>query len=199
MKTKEKLRGRGKTKEITKTILKIAAAGGLAIIAGGGSHNPKMAIKVIGGFADYSLSRVKECLKRLSLQNYIKYDENDLVKPIILTEKGMQRYTIQTLKDRVRACTMKKWDHIWRLVTFDVKEKYRCKRDGFRESIKKMNFFQFQKNIFINPFPIEAELEALIKSFKMWDSAVILHVADLGKREDEVKKYFLEQHKIGKK
>lgn len=186
-----RLRQSEKAKEITKTILHIAAMGGLMFLVAGASRNPKAAPAAIKELAKFSKSRIKQCLKRLSLQNYIRYDENDLTQQVFLTSKGLQRYSVQSLKDKICACTMRKWDHIWRLVTFDVKETVRYKRDGFRKRLKTMNFFQLQKNIFVIPFKIEKELDELIRIYKMRNNALVMHVADLGKREGEVKNFFL--------
>ena len=129
------------------------------------------------------------------MQDYIKYDEDDLTKPIVITNKGLQRHAVNTLKGKIQSFTMKKWDHLWRLVTFDVEEKDRWKRDIFRKHLRRMNFFKLQKNIYIIPFAIEKEIEQFIKACKMRDNALTLHVADLGKREKEVREYFL---KLGK-
>lgn len=190
-----RLKNKRKAKEITKTILSLCAVGVLTLLAGSGVRNPDKARKLIEGLGEYSFSRIKECLKRLKMQDYIRYDENDLNKPIIITKKGLGRHAICTLKDKISGMMMKKWDHIWRLVTFDVEEKNRWKRDSFRRHLRRMNFFRLQKNIYIIPFAIEKEIEQFVKSCGMWNQALILHVADLGKREKEAREYFLNSKK----
>ncbi|MEA3272860.1 MAG: hypothetical protein U9P90_04310 [Patescibacteria group bacterium] len=190
-----KLAKRAKTKEITKTILSICAMGGLTILASGGVRTPQKANKLVDELAKYSSSRIKECLKRLSMQNYIKYNVDDLTKPIYITKKGLERMTFLSLKDRIKSLTMKKWDHIWRLVTFDVNEKYRNRRDNFRNQLKTLNFYQLQKNIFVTPFPVEKEIEEMAKFYHLRNNVLILHVASIGSHEEKVKNYFFDSTK----
>lgn len=185
------LKNKRKAKEITKTILSICLSGVATYIASGSVRSPAKLGRMWGGLGKYSATRVRECLKRLKIQNYINYDEDDLTKPIFITEKGLQRYSALTLKEKIRNLTMKKWDHIWRLVTFDVDEKNRRKRDVFRRHLRRIGFYKLQQNIYVLPYPLEKEVADLINSCHMWNDAVVLHVADLGKKEKEIKEYFL--------
>jgi DNA-binding transcriptional regulator PaaX len=191
MKKVSSLARRAKTKEITKAILSICAIGGLTILAGGGIRSSKKAEKLISGLAQYSSYRIKECLKRLKMQNYIKYDATDLTKPIYITKNGLERISLLSLKDKIKSLSLKKWDHLWRLVTFDVNENYRSRRDNFRRRLKSLNFYQLQKNIFITPFAIEREIEEIAREYHLQNHVLILHVASLGKHEQTVKNYFL--------
>ncbi len=187
----EKLKKQAKAKELTKTILSVCAAGGgVCVLAG---FSPQSSAKLGKAVLHYSNWRVKQCLKRLSLQNYIKYNEDDLDKPIYITKKGLQRYKAQSLKDKIKLFKFKKWDHLWRLVTFDVKETYRYKRDALRRQLLSLGFYKLQKNIFVIPFPIENDLEEIIASHRLWNYVLVLQVADLGKHEERVRNFFLKK------
>jgi DNA-binding transcriptional regulator PaaX len=185
-----KLAKQAKAKEITKTILSICAVGGLVLLAGGGVRSSKKAKKLADGLTQYSLSRINECLKRLKMQDYIKYDSQDLTRPIVITPEGLKRISVLSLKDKIKSLPIKKWDHIWRLVTFDVKENRRNRRESFRRKLKMLNFYQLQKNIFITPFSIEKEIEDIARSHHLKNNILILHVASLGKHEEKIKDYF---------
>jgi len=192
----ERLKNKRKAREMVKSLLGICAVGALTLFVGGGAVSPKQAKRLWKELGEYSLGRVKQCLKRMKMQDYIRYDEDDLTKPIIITEKGLQRYALQTLKDKIRGLAMKRWDHIWRLVTFDVKEDERWRRDMLRRHLQGMNFFKLQKNVYIIPFAVEKELEQFIKTYKMYDEVLILQVADLGKKEKRAREYFLDRGNI---
>lgn len=194
-KTIKQLSNNAKAKEITKTILSICAMGGLSLVAAGGIRSPKRAEKLIGSLSQYSLSRINACLKRLKMQDHIKYDDKDLSQPIYITKKGFERISLLSFKDKIKSLSLKKWDHIWRLVTFDVSENRRQMRNGFRNRLKSLNFYKLQKNIFITPFPIEKEIEDIACSYRLQNNILILHVASLGKHEDRVKKYFFNSSK----
>jgi CRISPR-associated endonuclease Cas2 len=164
--------------------------GGLTLFASGGVRSSKKAGKLIDGLSQYSLSRINTCLKRLKMQDYIKYDVQDLTQPICITKKGLERISLSTLKDKIKSLPLKRWDHIWRLVTFDVKEKNRNRRNNFRRQLKSLNFYQLQKNIFITPFSIEKEIEDIARLYYLKNNILILHVASLGQHEDKIKNYF---------
>lgn len=186
----KKFSDRAKSKEITKTILSICAVGGLTLLAAGGSRSPKKAEKAVGALSQYSSSRINWCLKRLKMQDYIKYDVKDLTHPICITSKGLERMSFLSFKDKLKSLSVKKWDHLWRLVTFDISERHKKTRDNFRNKLRLLNFYKLQKNIFITPFAIEKEVEDIANFYKLRDNILILHVASLGKYEDGVRDYF---------
>ena len=55
----------------------------------------------------------------------------------------------------------KKWDGVWRLIIFDIPEKYRARRRDFQEKLKHMGCYQLQKSVWTHPFPCEKEIEML--------------------------------------
>lgn len=181
---------KAKAKEITKTVLSICAVGGLSLIAAGGIRTSKKANKLVDELSQYSMSRINQCLKRLKMQDYIKYNPKDLTQPIYITKKGLARISVSSLKDKIKSLPIKKWDHIWRLVTFDVSETQRKRRDNFRRKLKLLNFYQLQKNIFITPFAIEKEVEDIARFCRLKNNVLILHVASLGTYEDKIKNHF---------
>lgn len=186
----KKLSDRTKTKEITKTILSICAVGGLTLLAAGGTRSPRKAEKAVGALSQYSLSRINWCLKRLKMQDYIKYNVKDLTQPICITKKGLERMSCLSFKDKLKSLSIKKWDHLWRLVTFDISERHKKTRDNFRNKLKLLNFYKLQKNIFITPFAIEKEIEDIAREHCLQNKILVLQVASLGKYEDDVKNYF---------
>lgn len=55
----------------------------------------------------------------------------------------------------------KKWDGKWRIITFDIPEKYKKARKAFQQKLKEMGCYPAQKSVWIHPFPCEAELAFL--------------------------------------
>lgn len=77
-----------------------------------------------------------------------------------LTEKGMskvKKFTLETLELAPPA----KWDGKWRLVIFDIPEKFKKTRRLFQRKLREMNFFPLQKSAFVHPFPCDAEIAFL--------------------------------------
>lgn len=55
-----------------------------------------------------------------------------------------------------------KWDNRWRIVFFDIPEKKRHYRDYLRTILKAVGFKEFQKSIWIYPYPIPKFLKELL-------------------------------------
>lgn len=67
-----------------------------------------------------------------------------------------------------------KWDKRWRLVFFDIEEVNRNVRDKFRRKLGQLGFGQFQRSVYISPFPIEKEMQEFIKSLNLEEKAYLL-------------------------
>lgn len=84
---------------------------------------------------------------------------------MVLTEKGRRqvlRYHIETIEIK----RPKRWDGIWRVVFFDVPEKRRKIRDALRHKLQELGFYEWQKSVFVFPFPCFDELNFVIEFFE---------------------------------
>ena len=68
----------------------------------------------------------------------------------------------------------KKWDRKWRVVFFDIEEKNKKQREHFRRKLCNLGFAQFQRSVYISPFPIEKEMREFIESLGLKDKAYLL-------------------------
>ena len=55
----------------------------------------------------------------------------------------------------------KKWDGKWRIITFDIPEKYKKVRKTFQRKLKNPGCYPAQKSVWIHPFQCETELDFL--------------------------------------
>ena len=77
-----------------------------------------------------------------------------------LTEAGItkvKKFTLETLEIN----TPSKWDNKWRLVIFDIPEKYGKARRFFQRKLGEMGFYPMQKSAWIHPFPCDADIAFL--------------------------------------
>jgi CRISPR-associated endonuclease Cas2 len=81
------------------------------------------------------------------------------------------------------------WDHMWRLITFDIPEKKRSLRDELRSILKILGFRELQKSIWVSPYEIPALVNELITSGKIQAETRILTVKEINYDKD-LKKYF---------
>lgn len=68
----------------------------------------------------------------------------------------------------------KKWDKKWRVLFFDIEETNRAVRDKFRETLRRLGFGQFQKSVYLSPFPIEKEMKEFIENLGLRERACLL-------------------------
>lgn len=57
------------------------------------------------------------------------------------------------------------WDNRWRIVMFDVPEKFKKVRDVLRMHFKNMGFYEFQKSVFVHPYPCAKEIEYITEFY----------------------------------
>ncbi len=83
----------------------------------------------------------------------------------------------------------KKWDKKWRLVSFDVYEKLRSRRDQFRTELKEYGFIQLQKSLWIYPHPCE-EFIALLRTDHHFGKNIRYIVAAKVDNDTDLRKFF---------
>lgn len=84
---------------------------------------------------------------------------------IKLTKKGR----LKALNDQLKNIKNKKqkWDKKWRMVAFDVPEKYKRGRDALRHKLKEIGFCELQKSVFITPYDCQKEIKLLVEFFEL--------------------------------
>lgn len=127
-------------------------------------------------------------LKKRNALEFIKEENNHLVYK--LTEKGKEKIK-RFAFDEIKISQPKEWDEKWRLVIFDIPEKYRKNRNSLRHKLEDLDFYQCQKSAWIYPFPCLEEIEFVkdvlnIKSFvklflvdEMTDGKVLYHFKNI--------------------
>lgn len=92
-------------------------------------------------------------------------DNHDGTLTLVLSKKGEQlalTYNIENMGVQTPA----RWDGKWRMVMFDVPERLRKVRDSFRMHFKNMGFYEFQKSVFVHPYPCSKEIEYLMEFYQ---------------------------------
>ena len=105
-----------------------------------------------------------------------------------LLPKGERRYYIQLL-DKMSLEKSKKWDGYWRIIIFDIPEKFKIAREAIRQKLQKLGFYQLQKSVFVIPYSCEKEINLISELFGLEKQIRIIR-ADYFQGEQEVKKFF---------
>lgn len=109
-------------------------------------------------YRDYEVNQV---MKRLIRQKYVSLTENDDgTTTIRITKSGLTRALTYEL-DTMHLVKPTKWDKKWRVVVFDVPEKYKGLRNAFRMRLQQLGLHQLQESVYVSPYPCFDEVEFL--------------------------------------
>ncbi len=146
----------------------------------------RTAPKLFSGLARYSHWRIKQALREQKLKGYIEYDENDEHSPIILTPKGFVRQTKQRLKE----FNFGKWDHMWRLIMFDIPERIKLRR-RFQRLLQRVGCFRVQKSVYAFPYDCKKEILTIASSLKVASYVDVCIIPNLGRLEQRARDFYL--------
>ncbi|OGF82849.1 hypothetical protein A3B18_02110 [Candidatus Giovannonibacteria bacterium RIFCSPLOWO2_01_FULL_46_13] len=115
--------------------------------------------------ADYIWQTIdqKELLSLLRKFKVLGYVHGDN-KKIDLSDRGKARWLRYKLKD-IKLSRQKRWDRKWRMVLFDIQESKKKTRDALRRKLKEIGFLEFQKSVFVYPYPCRDEINFIINFF----------------------------------
>lgn len=152
--------------ETSQKILLLLGAG----LALGLSASPARYFKIIEttGKAWNNIEKraLHRAIKNLYQSKLISIEEKDEISILTLNEKGKEKILKYKLNE-MKIPKMEKWDKKWRIVVFDIPEPKKKIRDILRFHLKKLEFFEFQKSIFIHPFDCKNEMEFLIEFYNI--------------------------------
>lgn len=107
-------------------------------------------------------SKFNRDLKRLNERGEIKIGQNKLT----ITKKGKSRVLEYQLGE-MQIKKPIKWDRKWRLVVFDIPDFHRKASNTLRRKLRDLGFEQYQKSIFIHPYPCQDELDFIKEIFEV--------------------------------
>lgn len=169
--------------ELAKEILKALAIGGV-LTASLALPNLPQVLEFLGVVGSKEKYRVKRTICNLKDKRLVNFRENDVIE---ITEKGKKRilqYNVEDMRIKLPA----KWDGYWRIVVFDVPEKFKKARNALSGKIKDLGFFPLQKSVFVYPFECRNEIDFISEFFGV--GKFIQYI--LAKELDSEK--FLKQH-----
>jgi DNA-binding transcriptional regulator PaaX len=103
--------------------------------------------------------RLFDYLRGLKKSGYIEFKREKNNLSIRLTNKGHIKL-IENARDN-------KIDGHWRLISFDIPEELRTKRNLFRSSIRRIGFRQVQQSLWACPFSRADKIEQIIDYYEL--------------------------------
>lgn len=110
-----------------------------------------------------SLSRAIRTLYKSKLVS--TKDNRDGTLTLTLSKEGRQLALTYNIED-MGIQTPTHWDSKWRIVMFDVPETLKRTRETLRMHFKNMGFYEFQKSVFVHPYPCAKEIEYLMEFYQ---------------------------------
>ena len=125
--------------------------------------------------------RIKRSVYRLEQAGFVKRKDGK-GGLFMLTQKGKEkamRYAIE----QMRIASQKAWDKKWRLIMFDVPEEKKQARRAINLALKKLGCVQYQKSVFITPFPCSKEIDFVGECFGVRDHIRIIVASEIEQSE----------------
>lgn len=174
---------------IAKSILVLLAIGGVMTIA-------LVAPNVFGAFGKASRRRgffdkrgFRKATSYLKTRGMVNVHSNsdDMMK-VEITDRGRET-VLREAFSALKITRSAKWDGRWRVVAFDIPNRHKWSRDGFRQKLRVMGFYQLQKSLFIIPYDCEKEVRFLSSIFNVSGYIVFLETETI-KNIDQVAEHF---------
>ena len=151
---------------IPATILAAAAAGSALIspLLAAGVTALLVAVGATGYFL-YKRDFERE-VKRLKKRGFIALRKTDKGWVVKITKKGQKRLQQYQIR-KMLLPRPKKWDGKWRLVIFDVPEKFVYSRDAMRDNFKRLGFYNFQRSTLAYPHACREEVQTIADYYEL--------------------------------
>ncbi len=171
---------RAKKKNLQNVILDIAYITGvvsMAILA----PNAVQALRKLGLTPHKrQIESIKESTEKLIRKGFLEIHNGD----IRITNKGRSY-----LARQFKIGKPKRWDKKWRVVIFDIPEKYRYARDNVRISLQNIGFKKIQNSVWVYPHNCE-QFISLLRSDLEISNNLLYMIVDTIEDDDSLKKYF---------
>ncbi len=190
-KLKEFLNSGTRNAKITQVALCVLAVASMPILIfiAAAMGNAVQVFKKFNGSRRFDDQQIQRAMYHLRSKRLIEYTNTKEGKRFIcITSKGRKHLRDFTI-DLVQLKKPKKWDGKWRLVMFDIPIRFTKGREALRYHLKELNFLQFQKSAWINPYPCEEEIMFVADFYGV---SAFIEILTVGKvmREEKLRKYF---------
>lgn len=108
--------------------------------------------------------RLQRAIDNLQKKKFIRIEKKNGKDVFMITERGnwrVRKYAVHELT----IVPSKKWDGQWRVIVFDVPERYKQARNAMSAKLKAMGCYPLQKSVFVSPYECKDEIEFITNFF----------------------------------
>ncbi len=120
--------------------------------------------------------RIRQALKRLEKRGLLEWRKEKTGWRSRLTPAGEKFAKRIEAAKRIQIRKPEQWDEKWRVVIFDVKEKYKSSRERFRRILGKAGLLRLQDSVWIHPYDCEELIVFIRKDLRLGGSVLYLLV-----------------------
>lgn len=178
------------TKVSSRDVLKVIAAGGIAISAAVVPPLPMIILEAYKTWKDINRSEFGQIVKRLQRQELIAIRENSRKVTVEITDKGKRRlleYDFENIERKAR-----KRDSRWRLIIFDIPENKKRNRDAFRKKLIQIGCIRLQDSVFASAFPCKDEIDFLANFLDVSDYVTLVSLDKIERGEELIFKRYID-------
>jgi len=133
--------------------------------------------------------KIKRAIQKLQERRLIEVIEKDGEIYLKVTAKGRATYRKFDIANVILP-KKEEWDEQWRLVIFDIPEKYKSARNSLRQKFLQLGFYPLQKSAFIYPFGCQDEVDFVAKFFGVSRFVEYVECSSLGLSESRARVFF---------
>lgn len=123
----------------------------------------------------YNNRQVTQAFSGLRRYRFVRHVREKGGSAYSLTPKGETRLRNIVIDD-IELKAQKNWNGKWYLVMYDLPIRFKKARNAFRWKLKNLGFFQFQKSVWVYPYPCEEEILFVADFFGVRKHIEILEV-----------------------
>lgn len=134
----------------------------------------------------FNRRRLRAEIYRLQSIGVVERIEDDGEVLFRLTEKGKHKLFKYHLAE---LALKKRGDGKWRLVIYDIPAPMKKASDSFRIFLRKLEFLQIQRSVYLTPYPCNEEIEFLKHLYHIEKYVTILTISKI-EGEEAYRRYF---------
>jgi len=169
----------------TKQKILLSLASGLII---GLTHSPRVQWQIIKNlpkvFKDIDRKILRRILREFKQDRLVDFrDEKDGSVSIVVSELG-EKLALRCQPEQMNINIPARWDKKWRIVIFDIPERFKMAREALRKKLKELGFTELQKSVWAFPYPCDKEIKFLAEFFEVGQHVRLLAVENISMDAD---------------
>ena len=154
--------------KLTKEKILLLLSAGVALSL---SRTPKQYFKIVKNFPkewrNIELKRLYRVVREFYNDRLVDYKESeDGAVSIVLTKEGIKK-SVKFKLDEMKIEIPPKWDGEWRIVIFDIPERFKKAREALRNKLEDLEFIKLQESVFVFPYECEDEIDFIVEVFQI--------------------------------